>query len=179
MAHTGECIAGVVEGLWEPPAVLHLVGLPRLMALSHGDPRVTIALIDGPVADSHPDFALGSVKGGADVACNTPGSLACRHGTFVAGILHARRDSTAPGICPGCTLISRPIFAEAEDAKGAPSATLETVAEAILEVLLQSLCRVASMLSLRSVRRRDRRAWQRGPLGPAHHVRRSDEPAPF
>ena len=46
------------------------------------------------------------------------------HGTYVAGILAARRGSGAPAICPGCTLLVRPIFLEtASDNAEMPSAT--------------------------------------------------------
>jgi len=44
---------------------------------------------------------------------SVPGRPACSHGTLVAGVLSARRDSLHPGICPGCTLVVRPIFSDA------------------------------------------------------------------
>jgi subtilisin family serine protease len=52
----------------------------------------------------------------------------------VAGILSARRGSVAPAICPGCTLVLRPIFAEAPNGNvQMPSATPEELADAIIE----------------------------------------------
>ncbi len=55
-------------------------------------------------------------------------------GIFVAGILSAKRNSTAPAICPNCTLLVRPIFAEtAQENKQMPSATPEELATAIIE----------------------------------------------
>ena len=60
--------------------------------------------------------------------------MACRHGTFVAGILVARRGSSAPPICPGYSLLIRPIFAEAAvDGELLPSATPKHLAVAISE----------------------------------------------
>ncbi|MDR3678186.1 MAG: S8 family serine peptidase, partial [Acidobacteriota bacterium] len=54
--------------------------------------------------------------------------------TFVAGMLSARRGSVAPAICPGCTLLLRPIYAEALKGNGQmPGATSEEVAEAITD----------------------------------------------
>ena len=44
--------------------------------------------------------------------CARSSSRACQHGTFVAGMLASRHGSAAPGICPDCTLLLRPIFAE-------------------------------------------------------------------
>jgi subtilisin family serine protease len=56
------------------------------------------------------------------------------HGTFVAGILSARRGSSAPAICPDCTLLVRPIFSETTPTNGdLPSATPEELAEAIVD----------------------------------------------
>lgn len=61
-------------------------------------------------------------------------SAACLHGTFVAGILVAKRGSIAPAICPGCTLLVRPIFAESSSTNGdMPSATPEELASAIID----------------------------------------------
>lgn len=63
-------------------------------------------------------------------------STACLHGTFVAGILSARRGSAAPAICPDCALLVRPIFAEKKTANDeVPSATPEQLAQAILDCL--------------------------------------------
>ena len=73
---------------------------------------------------------------GTDAACEVPDGLACRHGTFVAGILHARRDRPVPGICPGCNLFSRPIFFDVVNVEGATAtASLERVANAIVEAI--------------------------------------------
>jgi subtilisin family serine protease len=64
--------------------------------------------------------------------CTVPNSFACEHGSFVAGILSAKRDSAAPAICPGCTLLVRPIFTEMNAANGEiPAATSEELAGAI------------------------------------------------
>jgi subtilisin family serine protease len=60
--------------------------------------------------------------------------MACVHGTFVAGVLAASPSSVAPGICPGCTLLIRPIFPETtSDRNHMPSATPGQLAAAILE----------------------------------------------
>jgi hypothetical protein len=94
---------------------LDAVKLTALMELTSGRPEVAIGLIDGPVASQHPDLAgskIRAIPGKTTSTCRSPKSAACAHGTFVAGILSARRGSIAPAICPGCTLIVRPIFAE-------------------------------------------------------------------
>jgi subtilisin family serine protease len=118
-----------------------LIGLPPLMDISSGGSNITVALIDGPVALHHPDLANASIRlypGHRAAACERPDSAACSHGTLVAGVLHAKRDSALPGVCPSCTLLVRPIFSEAAtiaELDGRPNATMQTVATAILEVI--------------------------------------------
>ena len=52
----------------------------------------------------------------------------------MAGILSARRDSAAPAICPGCTLLVRPIFPETTTGNGQlPEATPRELAAAIVD----------------------------------------------
>src|SRR5271166_710651 len=77
-----------------PAAALRLVGLLPLMEISTGIVDISVALIDGPIARNHPDLANENItllgESGAKT-CNRPESAACAHGTFVAGILHAKR----------------------------------------------------------------------------------------
>jgi subtilisin family serine protease len=116
---------------------LDLVHLTALMDRTSGRPEVSIGLIDGPVALNQPDLDGGSIHeipGKLRGTCSKAGSVACSHGTFVAGILAARRGSVAPAISPGCTLLLRPIFAESANGNGLmPSATPEQLAEAIVD----------------------------------------------
>jgi len=66
----------------------------------------------------------------------SPKSIACMHGTFVAGMLCAKRGSAAPAICPDCTLLVRPIFPETVSTSGdMPSAMPEELASAIVETV--------------------------------------------
>jgi subtilisin family serine protease len=118
---------------------LELVRLPQLMQLSSGRADVVIGLLDGPVASSHPDLAQASIRaisGTGITGCTVATSSACRHGTFVAGILSARRGSAAPSICPDCTLLVWPVFAEsAGGGLALPTATPHELATAIREGL--------------------------------------------
>jgi subtilisin family serine protease len=119
-------------------ACLNLVGLPQLMARTSGRPEIVIALIDGPVALDHPDLAADNIRevpGRLPAACADAEDTACAHGTFIAGILLARRASAAPAIAPGCSLLVRPIFAEKlADKEQMPSASAADLAEAIIGV---------------------------------------------
>src|SRR6185503_20852136 len=112
---------------------LELVKLTGLMDRTAGNPEVMIGLIDGPVFVQHPDLAsqrLGEISA-KNRGCAQTDSVACLHGTFVAGILSARRNSIAPSICPDCSLVIRPIFTEATSGnEHMPSATPEELAAA-------------------------------------------------
>ena len=118
---------------------LELVKLRALMQRTSGNPEVKIGLIDGPVATRHPDFAgehLREIRGNYAGTCTQADSAACLHGTFVAGILSAKRNSRAPSICPACTLLIRPIFAEATSGREQmPNATPRELAAAIIECI--------------------------------------------
>jgi subtilisin family serine protease len=111
------------------------VRLTPLLEKSSGRPEITVGLIDGPVALDHPDFAgqrIREITGSA--ACTNRDSAACAHGTFVAGMLAAKRGSLAPAICPGCTFLLRPIFSEARPRHGdMPTATPGELASAIID----------------------------------------------
>jgi len=116
-----------------------LVGLSSLMARTSGRPEILIGLVDGPVALDHPDLAAENIRevpGKLPAACNDAANAACTHGTFMAGILHARRTSVAPAICPGCSLLVRPIFSEAPaNGEQLPSASAAELAGAIIDVI--------------------------------------------
>jgi subtilisin family serine protease len=109
------------------------------MELSSGRAETTIALIDGPVATDHKDLSKATIRevpGRLGGTCARANSAACMHGTFVAGILSARRGSEAPSISPDCTLLVRPIFAEmAAGNRDMPSATPEELAAAITDCI--------------------------------------------
>jgi subtilisin family serine protease len=116
---------------------LSLVKLTALMNRTSGRPEISIGVIDGPVALNHPDFIdanIHEIPGRLRGTCNRANTLACSHGTLVAGVLAARRGSIAPAICPGCTLLLRPIFAETANGDGLlPGATPEELAQAIVD----------------------------------------------
>jgi subtilisin family serine protease len=118
---------------------LELVKLTALMERTSGSPAIKIGLIDGPVVTQHVDLAgesLREIAGYNGAMCTQPNSTACVHGTFVAGILSAKRNSRAPAICPNCTLLIRPIFSEMTSGrKNIPSATPVELAAAIMQCI--------------------------------------------
>jgi len=118
---------------------LEEVRLLPLMERFRGKIEIGVGLIDGPVAMDHSDLAGGNIRevpGKLSGACGLAESAACTQGTFVAGMLSARRGSVAPAICPEYSLLVRPIFPETDVGNGSmPSATPEELATAILETV--------------------------------------------
>src|ERR1700730_7329330 len=118
---------------------LTLIKLTALMERTSGSPEVKIGLIDGPVALQHTDLTHESLREAPGVngaACTQLNSVVCFHGTFIAGILSAKRNSLAPAICPNCILIIRPIFTEVDSARHPiPSAAPHELAAAIIECI--------------------------------------------
>ncbi|SCX46300.1 S8 family serine peptidase [Nitrosospira sp. Nsp1] len=116
-----------------------LVKLTALMARTSGNVDMKIGLIDGPIFTDHADLAkdrLREIPGQNGAACTQANSTACLHGTFIAGILSAKRGSAAPAICPDCTVLIRPIFSEKTlGREHMPSATPQELAAAILECI--------------------------------------------
>jgi len=109
------------------------------MQLANGRTETTIALIDGPVATATLNWSstrIREIPGEMGGTCARANSAACLHGTFVAGILLCKRGSAAPGICPNCTLLIRPIFAEttaanSQDAKCDPGELATAIIDCI------------------------------------------------
>ncbi len=90
---------------------------------------VPVAVIDGP----YDAAALSRVLAQAPVnlgngSCSVEPNNACNHGTFVMGLLGARRDALIPGLCPDCKLLHVPLFVD----EGAPWASVAALANAII-----------------------------------------------
>jgi subtilisin family serine protease len=119
---------------------LELVKLTALMKLTSGRPEVAVALVDGPVlleAGGLWSSNVSHLGNKLPAVCAQPTSGACMHGTFVAGILSAKRSSAAPAICPDCTLLIRAVFSEKTKADGQmPSATPAELADAVIEAVV-------------------------------------------
>jgi subtilisin family serine protease len=129
-----EKVANGASTTFTPSTALELVKLTQLMTLSTGSPQVKIALVDGAIAN-HPDLLPGRHYTLHNILNTGAVSMAGRHGTSIAGILYARRDSPIPGICPSCTLISQPIFTEAGPAEDVRSASAEQTSNAIIRAI--------------------------------------------
>ncbi|MGY1786871.1 S8 family peptidase [Geodermatophilus sp. SYSU D00698] len=101
--------------------------------MSSGQPAVVVGLLDGPVAE-HPDFEDTSIQLHRAQPSRSSERAWTVHGTFVAGILSARRGSPAPALCPSCTLLVRPVLHEpALGLPANPSAHVDELADGIVE----------------------------------------------
>lgn len=116
---------------------INLINLRSLMDRTSGSPEIKIGLIDGPVSINHISLNnknIIEIPGRLSGSCSKADSIACNHGTFIAGILKAKRSSTAPAICPDCTLLVRPIFSEhIFNNRTIPSSTPQELATAIID----------------------------------------------
>jgi subtilisin family serine protease len=128
------------------------------MEVSDGRPEIKVGIIDGPVALSHYELRDARIEnvGKYRSACAIHSSVACEHGTFVAGILFGKRAGIAPGICHGCTLLVRPIWGETND--GIPGAKPEELAVAITDTVDQGakVVNISAGIAEFSVERGDR-----------------------
>ena len=122
---------------------LKQIRLHSLMNLSSGKPDIKIGIIDGPVELNHSALEhtnIKTVRSSQVNTCVNASSIACSHGTFVAGIICAKRGLSAPAICPNCEIILNPIFKEETDSLTRngmilPSATAEGLSKAIIETV--------------------------------------------
>lgn len=119
--------------------ILETVRLGSLMAATEGAPIIAVGLLDGPVLTSHQGMQPEQVRvlSGPSTG-NQPDNAASAHGTFIAGILHARRGGAAPGLCPGCELLVRPIF-HPGDGPGGGSSVDDTLPSCAPESLAQGI----------------------------------------
>ena len=112
-----------------------LAGLDSLRAETSGDPRIRIAVLDGPVDTRHPCFQGANLT---QLATLAPGDAndgaASQHGTHVASIIFGQAGSAVPGIAPGCSGIIVPVFADGPDGKMIMCSQLD-LARAILQAV--------------------------------------------
>ena len=110
-----------------------LFGIRSLMQRTTGDSRVRVALIDGPVDTRHAGFADSQIIFLRNLSDASDADAAVAHGTAIAGVLFASRRSSAEGICPGCTMVIRPIFGFWENGGRLDGPIAADVAAAVIE----------------------------------------------
>ncbi len=90
-----------------------VAGLAPLWNETLGDPRVAIAVLDGPVDVAHPCFVGTDLSVLPTLVGNqSAGGAARSHGTMVASLLFARHDGPLRGIAPRCKGLVAPVFGD-------------------------------------------------------------------
>jgi subtilisin family serine protease len=111
------------------------VALPPLLERSHGAATVRIAVVDGPVSRAAEQQFTRDVRRLGSPAVHAAIGAARDHGTFVTSLLAATRSAPVPGICPGCTIMLRPVFDDRHGGRQVRAATAHGLAEAIGDAL--------------------------------------------
>lgn len=108
-----------------------LPGLEQLWARTLGDPRICIAVLDGPVDLAHPSLRDAAVTV-IDLDQVTDSAAVSRsdHGTHVTSIIFGSHDGPVKGIAPQCRGLIIPIFRYAADGT-LESCSQERLAKAI------------------------------------------------
>jgi len=104
----------------------YLTDLPQLWSLTLGDPRVCVAVLDGPVDCAHPCFDGANLKQLRSLASTVGGDgMAARHGTHVSSMIFGQHDSPVRGVAPGCRGVVIPVFKERPDGAIVPCSQLD------------------------------------------------------
>jgi cysteine desulfurase family protein len=141
--------------------VAEIPGIRELWSETLGDPRVCIAVLDGPVDLSHPCFQ------GADIVVH-PSSVAgpskgsaTQHGTHVASVIFGQHNSAVRGIAPGCHGVIIPVFRDGPNGEVIPCSQID-LARAITLAVQYAKERGASALLINIS------GGQSSPSGEAH-----------
>lgn len=113
-----------------PTNVADVPGLRELWAQTLGDPRICVAVLDGPVDSTHPAFRGAAISQVQDDGVTESRCVLSDHGTHVASIIFGQHHSPVKGVAPRCRGVIIPIFDYAADGSLKPS-TQERLARAI------------------------------------------------
>jgi cyanobactin maturation PatA/PatG family protease len=95
-------------------AVFAIPALPELMAMTRGDENICIAVLDGPVDQTHPCFEgsdLTRLPSLVKEEARPDGNMSA-HGTHVSSIIFGQPGSPVTGIAPQCKGVIIPIFSD-------------------------------------------------------------------
>jgi cyanobactin maturation PatA/PatG family protease len=101
-----------------------------------GDSRICVAVLDGPVDQSHPCFEGANLTQLPTLVSGVAnGGSASQHGTHVASIIFGQHNSPVRGIAPNCRGLIVPMFADGRD-RLAPCSQID-LARAITQAVEQ------------------------------------------
>src|SRR5688572_12287745 len=93
--------------------VAAIAGLSELWGETLGDPRICIAVLDGPVDLTHPSLTGANLTQTKTLASG--GGPAAEHGTHITSVIFGQHEGSVKGIAPGCRGLLIPIFADEGD----------------------------------------------------------------
>jgi cyanobactin maturation PatA/PatG family protease len=90
-----------------------LPGLSSLWNESLGDPRICVAVLDGPVDRSHPSFQGALLDRIPTLISETAGGgIMSMHGTHITSVIFGQHDRPVRGIAPNCRGLIVPVFSD-------------------------------------------------------------------
>jgi hypothetical protein len=93
-----------------------LPGLIELSLETQGDPRICVAVLDGPVDQSHPCFEGAQLTVLPALVLEPAGEgVMSAHGTHIASLIFGQPGTPVRGIAPGCRGLIVPIFSDETD----------------------------------------------------------------
>lgn len=111
--------------------ITQIPGLQQLWEQTLGDPRICIAILDGPVDLAHPclrEAALTQIE--LDEVTDSAATDLSDHGTHVTSVVFGSHDGPVKGLAPNCRGLSIPIFRHNADGSLEPCSQ-ERLAKAI------------------------------------------------
>ncbi len=105
---------------------MEILGLKKLWGETLGDPRVCIAILDGPVDFSHPSLAGANLSQLETLVSASPNrGPALFHGTHIASVIFGQHDGSIKGIAPHSRGLVIPIFSDGVNGSIAPCSQLD------------------------------------------------------
>lgn len=90
-----------------------LPGLDKLWSETQGDSRICVAILDGPVDQSHPCFDGANLTRVQTTISETASvGLMSSHGTHITSVIFGQHHSDVVGIAPGCRGLIVPVFSD-------------------------------------------------------------------
>ena len=114
-----------------------MLELTPIWAETMGEPDICIAVLDGPVDQSHPCFARAQLTRLETLVSGAAAQgVASQHGTHVASLIWGYHGSSVRGIAPGCRGLIVPVFAEGKHGELVPCSQID-LARAITQAVEQ------------------------------------------
>jgi cyanobactin maturation PatA/PatG family protease len=117
------------------PDIGAIPGLKQLWAETLGHSDICLAVLDGPVDQTHPGL-LSAQLTRLDTLVTKSGNRgpAAQHGTHVTSVIFGQHDGPVRGIAPLCRGLIVPIFSDGDDGTIAPSSQID-LARAITQAV--------------------------------------------